>query len=164
MHALLAPFVLAVSLAAAPAQTAPAQQPEKKAKKVWTNDDLDSLRGGPRGVSVASSAGATAATEETGASKEKPAQTEDPAKKYREKLVPLRAQLDQIDAQIKEVRGQLSNPFKGTNAVDLQHPSATMRPEDVLKNLEQKRREIQQQIDDLEEAARRSGISPGDIR
>jgi hypothetical protein len=164
MHALLVPFVLALSLAAAPAQTAPAQQPEKKAKKVWTNDDLDSLRGGPHGVSVASSAGATAATEETGASKEKPAQTEDRAKKYREKLVPLHAQLDQIDAQIKEVRGQISNPFKGTNAVDLQHPNATMRPEDVLKNLEQKRREIQQQIDDVEEAARRSGISPGDIR
>lgn len=170
MHALLATFVLALSLAAAPAQTAPAQQPEKKAKKVWTNDDLDALRGGAPGVTVASTAAAAAVTEETaekketGEKKEKPEQKEDPVKKLRDKLLPLRAQLDQIDAQIREVRGQISNPFKGNNTVDLKHVSATMRPEDVLKSLEQRRQGIQQQIDDLEEAARRSGISPGDIR
>ena len=164
MHALLAPFVLALSLAAAPAQTAPAQQPARKAKKVWTNDDIDSLRGGARGVSGGPSTGAAPAAEDTGGKKDTGTQKEDAAKKYKERLGQLRAQLDQIDAQIKEVRGQITNPFKGSNAVDLKHVSATMRPEEVLKNLEQKRREIQQQIDDLEEEARRSGISPGDIR
>lgn len=165
MYAVLAPIVLALSLAAAPAQTSSAQKPpEKKAKKVWTNDDLDSLRAGPRGGGGSASAGASAAEEEKPAGKEKPVPREKDSKMYREKLAPLRAQLEQVDAQIKQVRDQLTNPVKGSNAVDLSHTSAIMRPEAALSQLEQKRREIQQKIDDLEEEARRNGVSPGDIR
>lgn len=162
MHALLASLVLALSLAAAPAQAPPAQKPpEKKAKKVWTNDDLDRLRGAA--VSGTSPAVETP-TEEKSAEKEKPLAEEKDPKTYRKKLVPLRAQLEQLDAQVKQMRDQLTNPTQASNAVDLRHTSATMRPEVALNELEQKRQQLQQKISDLEDEALRNGIAPGDIR
>lgn len=163
MYALLAPFVLALSLTAAPVQSPSAQQPAKKAKKVWTNDDLDALRGGPRTASTAAAAPAEAPAAAGGAAtRESP--REKMAKELREKLAPLRVQLDAIDAQIKQTRDGLNNPFKGSNAVGLANPSAIMRPADLLQQLQQKRQDIQQKISDLEDEARRNGISPGDIR
>lgn len=166
MHALLASFVLALSLAAAPSQAPSAQKPpEKKAKKVWTNDDLDSLRGSaPRGPGAGEISGGPAAAEEQPAGKEKPLPQEKNPKTYREKLLPMRAQLEQLDAQIKRTRDQMANPVLGSNAVDLRHTSVTMRPEVALNQLEQKRQQLQQKISDLEDEARRNGISPGDIR
>src|SRR5712692_1794928 len=166
MHALLASLVLAFSLAAAPAQTPSAQKPpEKKAKKVWTNDDIDLLRGATGGVTVSGTPSAVGvAVEEKPAEKEKPPAEEKDPKTYRQKLVPLRAELEQLDAQIKQMRVQLTNPTQASNAVDLSHTSAAMRPEVALNELEQKRRQVQQKISDLEDEARRSGIAPGDIR
>jgi cell division protein FtsB len=166
MHALLALLVLALSLAAAPAQAPPAQKPpEKKAKKVWTNDDLDLLRGAPSGAAVSGAPPAVeTAAEEKPAEKEKPLASEKDPKTYREKLVPMRAQLAQLDAQIKQMRDQLTNPNQAGNAVDLRHTSVTMRPEAALKELEQKRQQLRQQISDLEDEARRNGIASGDIR
>ena len=166
MYALLVPFVLALSLTAAPGQSAPAQQPPaKKAKKVWTNDDLDALRGGSRPAGgVAASTGTEPTAEGKTGAKEKQLPRDKDPKEYREKLAPLRAQLASLDAQVKQVRDALTNPYNGTNAVDLRHTSAIMRPEEVLKQLEQKRQEIQQQIDNLEEQARRNGLSGGDVR
>jgi chromosome segregation ATPase len=166
MHSLLATLVLALSLAAAPAQAPPAQKPpEKKAKKVWTNDDIDLLRGAPSGTAVS---GAPAVPEtaagEKPAEKEKPLASEKDPKTYREKLVPLRAQLAQLDAQIKQMRDLLTNPTQASNVVDLRHTSVTMRPEVSLNELEQKRRQLQQKISDLEDEARRNGIASGDIR
>jgi hypothetical protein len=169
MHVLLASIALAFSLAAAPAQTSSAQQPpQKKPKKVWTNDDLDLLRGG---LSVAGGsasgggvAGGAAAGEEKPAGKDKLLPSEKDPKTYREKLAPLRAQLEQIDAKIKLMHDQLTHPVEGGNAVDLSHASVTMRPEAALQELEQKRQGIQQKISDLEDEARRNGLSSGDIR
>jgi regulator of replication initiation timing len=165
MHTLLASFALAFSLTAAPGQAPTAQKPpEKKPKKVWTNDDLETLRGttGPAGgVQVT---GPAAVPEEKPAGKEQPLPASKDPKKYLEKLGPLRAQLAQLDAQIKQMRNQLANPIQGSNAVDLRHTSVTMRPEVAIKELEDKRRQVQQKIDDLEDEARRNGISPGDIR
>lgn len=169
MHALLATLALALCLAASPAASAQVQQPPgKKAKKVWTNDDLDAMRGGSRQgdvrASAGESAGTSAAAEEKPTGKDKPLPREKDPKLYREKLVPLRSQLEQLDAQIKQLRQQLTHPIEGTNALDLSHTSVIMQPEVALKELEQKRQQLQQKIDDLEDEARRNGISPGDIR
>jgi hypothetical protein len=169
MHVLLAAFALALSLAAAPVQTPSAQQPpQKKAKKVWTNDDLDLLQGRSSGAGGSASgagvAGGAAAGEEKPGGKDKPLPSEKDPKTYREKLIPLRAQLEQVDAKIKQMRDQLTHPIESGNAVDLRHASADLRPEVALKELEQKRLDIQQKISDLEDEARRNGLSSGDIR
>jgi len=166
MHALLASLVLALSLAAAPAQAPPAQKPpEKKAKKVWTNEDLDLLRGATSAAAVSGTPSAVETpADQKPAEKEKPLAEEKDPKTYRKKLVPLRAQLEQLDAQIKQMRGQLTNPTQAGNAVDLRHTSVTMRPEIAINQLEQKRQQLQQKITDLEDEALRNGIAPGDIR
>lgn len=161
-------WVLALGLAAFPAlaqapQTQPSQKPSPKPKKVWTNDDLEALRGG---VSTPVAAPAAPAAEAAQAAPEKPRplpQEKDP-KYYRSRLEPLRKQLADVEAKIKETQAALNDPFRGTNAVVLAQPTPVMRPEDQFAAYEKQRKELQQQIDDLEAQARQNGISPGDIR
>jgi hypothetical protein len=171
-------WILALALAPLPAlgqtsQTAPAQQPapqpEKKAKKVWTNDDLTTL---PANSAVSTASGAPAAAEGAGAEAgaEKPAAKpgtlppdKDP-KVYKEKLDALRKQLADVEAKIKEAQDAISGSQGGSNAINLTQKPGTLRPEDLLASLQKQRDSIQQQIDDLESQARKNDISPGDIR
>lgn len=166
MQALFASLILALSWAAAADQGPSTQKPtEKKAKKVWTNDDIDQLRGTTGGFTVIAITPAVESTaEQKPPEKEKPLAEEKNPKAYREKLAPLREQLARLDAQIKQMHDQLANPTQASNAVDLRHTSATMRPEVAINELEQKRQLLQQKISDLEDQARRNGLSPGDIR
>jgi hypothetical protein len=93
-----------------------------------------------------------------------------------------------VEAKIKEIQDALNNPYEGTNKVKLnqqapnfppqdQQPGyqkkraddsiygdQVVKPQDQLKVYEEKRQQLQQQIDDLEAQARQNGISPGDLR
>jgi len=199
-------FAIAFGAAPALAQTSqpvPAQstgtknQQQKPAKKVWTNDDLSELTGNfgvttatatlptsvsESGTGAASGSGATA----PGQSKDLPPE-KDP-KVYRAKLAALRAQLDDLDAKIKQTQDAIDHPIDGKNSIKLgqQGPNfpkqdqapdyqqkrpddsiygnQVVRPQDQLTVYKQKRDAVQQQIDDLEAQARQNGIAPGDIR
>jgi opacity protein-like surface antigen len=173
MRALLAALALALSasVAAAQAPQTPSTQkpPVRKAKRVWTNDDLDELKARSHWASGtdSSSGGSTqAGTPDGGASGDKqppPPREKDP-KTYQKQLAPLRAQLAQIDSQIRSLRNSLNNPISGTNSVNLGTATVTGRPEHQIEALEKQRQQIQQRIDAIEDEARRNGISPGDVR
>jgi len=203
MPSYIAAGVLALALGAAPAfaQSAqappaqqtpekPAQKPQPKPKKVWTNDDLAELQGihittasatPPAEGAAGEGAAATAAP-----GKEQPLPDEKNPEYYRKKLAPLRQQRDQLDAKIKEIQDALNNPYKGTNSISLTQPAPNMppgaeqggpprpdnnlygnevvTPKDQLAVYQKQRDQVQQQIDDLESQARQNGIDPGDIR
>jgi hypothetical protein len=208
MQSHMAAWMLVLAVGAAPAyaqtsQTAPpsqaAKNPPQKAKRVWTNDDLTDLRSG--GVTTAAAEaplaeGGTpggapaqaAATSPAAPGKEKQLPPEKDPKAYRAKLEPLRKQLADVEAKIKEIQDALANPYDGTNKVKLGQPAPNfpqqdqqpdyqkkraddaiygnqvVRTQDQLTVYEQKRQQLQQQIDDLEAQARQNGLSPGDIR
>ena len=154
----------------APAQQ-PAPQPEKKAKKVWTNDDLATLPANSpvstaAATAVGGPAGGAAAEKgaETGAAKAGTLPPEKDPKIYKEKLDALQKRLDEVEAKIKSTRDAMSGSQGGSNAVNLSQATPTLRPEDQLAALEKERQDILQQIDDLESQARKNDISPGDIR
>jgi hypothetical protein len=153
--------------------------PPKKAKIIWTNDNLDQLGFGSRwtpGGGPPPSTVIPGATEPNADVKEPTEKDKEKAKEtelvkraknlnaYREKLGPLRADLAQLDAKIKELREQLRNPIEGSNAIDLRHAPVIMRPTDQLKELELKRQETQQKISDIEDEARRNGFSLAELR
>jgi len=190
----LAALPMLAQSAQPPAQSSQSQsgqtQPQKE-KKVWTNDDLSQLTGFVTTASAApapASAGAPDAQAASGQDGDKPLSNEQDPKWYRSKLEPLRAQLTDLDGKVKDIEDALNNPIDGKNAIKInqqapnfpkqdQDPgyqekrpddrifgNQTVRPQDQLTVLKQKRDAIQQQIDDLESLARRNGINPGDIR
>ncbi|HKM90838.1 MAG TPA: hypothetical protein VJX29_09490 [Candidatus Acidoferrales bacterium] len=178
------------SQTAPPSQTV--KNPPEKPKKVWTNDDLSELRGGVTSASAEvppAEGGAQAeAQAPAAAGKEKPLPPEKDPKVYRAKLDALRKQLADVDAKIKDIQDALNNPFNGTNKMKLdqqapnfppqdQQPgyqknrpsdalygNQTVKPQDQLTVYQQKREQLQLQIDDLEAQASQNGIEPGDIR
>jgi hypothetical protein len=193
MLALAVGAVAVPAQAAQSSQTAPppqtANNSAQKPKKVWTNDDLAELRGGVTSATAEvppADAGAQAPAAPAEKAKDLPPE-KDP-KIYREKLDALRKQLADLDAKISGIQDALDHPIDGKNAIKLNQPSPdfpqqdqqpgyqasrpsdslygnqVVRPQDQLKVYQQKRDEIQQQIDTLEAQARDNGIPPGDTR
>jgi len=151
----------------------PAQPAPKKAKKVWTNEDLAALPANSP-VSSATAAptggGSTVAGEavpagESGApAKPGALPPEKDPKVYQQKLEALRKRLEDVEAKIKTTQDAISGSKGGSNALTVTQQTEILRPEDQMAALEKERQDIRQQIEDLEAEALKNGLSPGDIR
>ena len=171
-------FVLAWAAPARAAQAAPsqktaspAQPPTKKARKVWTNEDLEALR--PSGITVstppaaapasASEAAAAADTDEKAGGKKKEKEV-DPVEKILKRLAPLRAELDAVEARLRSLRQARSTGNTTGGGMDISQSPGGLNTENQLSQLEQRRSDLLRQIAALEDEARRKGIAPGAIR
>jgi TolA-binding protein len=139
----------------------PASSDHKKPKKVWTNDELGSVSGT---VSVVGEPAANGdATTKTSALPSEGAKQK-LAESYRSQIQQLQAQMDGIDkriAQLRNFKGENSNPSGGINP----NQGYNMVPlEDQVKQLEDRKKQLQGKIDDLESDAKKNGIEPGDLR
>ena len=140
-----------------PAGAAASDQTKKKPKKVWTNEEIPSAGGEISIVGDSSqshhSEGTTNSAKGTNAQR---------IESYRKLILQYRKQLDALDKQIADFRN-----FKADNSSGGMDPHGryTMTPsEDRIKQLEDKKKQIQAKIDALEEAARKEGIEPGQLR
>src|SRR5260370_5086661 len=132
-------------------------------KKVWTEDALNALKSG---VSVVGGRSKSPKTSQKPPQDKQAAASLPPEKDpawYRGQLLPLRAQIEQIDAEIrkmKEVQGgkEVSDPGR---RYGLRLP---MNPQDRIEVLEKGKPELQTKVDALEHQARRNGLNPGDLR
>ncbi|MFI5096697.1 MAG: hypothetical protein ACHQT6_01870 [Candidatus Acidiferrales bacterium] len=148
----------------APKQDTQATPEKKKPKKVWTDDEIKTLPGqisvvgqASQGVEPKRKAGHDSSSVE-GQGQESQIDS------YRQQIGELHNQIDAADqriAQLKNFKGENGsptggiNPNKGYNMVPL---------EDQVKQLEAKKKQLQGQIDDLENEARKKGIDPGKLR
>ncbi len=152
-----------------PAETSPASAEKaiapaesKKPKKVWTNDEIGSVKGG---ISVVGdndpSAGEQAARMPLAKAN---GNRERLIENYRNQIEQLNAQIDAIDkriTQLKNFKGENSTPsggislFQGYDMVPL---------EEQVKKLEEQKRQAKTRIEDVEIDARKNGIEPGDLR
>lgn len=164
-------LLLALALVAPrPAGAAAQKQPPKKAKKVWSNEDLEALREKGR-VSVTGAVAPASEGEQPGATEgekagAKPAQyvKEKDPKWYGGQLAPLRAELTSIDEEIRKLREFRSAAKYATGGIVLGQANIPLNPENQIELLEKRKREVQAKIDELEEQARRNDIPPGAIR
>jgi chromosome segregation ATPase len=132
-------------------------QTKKKSKKVWTNEEIPSA-GGNVSV-VGDSAQSHPGNGTTNSAKGNNAQR---IESYRKQILQYQKQMDALDKQIAEFRN-----FKADNSSGGMDPHMryTMTPsEDRIKQLEDKKKQIQAKIDVLEDAARKEGIEPGQLR
>ena len=159
--------------AAAPKPTAPVQDSsntttseKKKPKKVWTNDEMSSVRGT---VSVVGDTRSSPVGQEKKAQAQSAGNANDEARSkeienYRSQIQELRSQFDAIDqraAQLKSFRAENTSPSGGIN---LNHGYNMDPIEDQLKQLEARKKQLESKIADIEIAAEKKGIEPGDLR
>ncbi len=144
----------------------------QKEKKVWTNEDLEQLRSRsyistvgqePRETPNVTAEHLGAETEKTGAKTEPITPEKDP-KTYRRQLEPLRAELERIESEIRRLREFRASGQTVMGGLDLTKENMSLTPENQIQQLEVRRREVQQQVDAIEDQATRNGIAPGDIR
>jgi len=142
----------------------------KKPKKVWTNDELGSVKGAEREVGDANSAGGETSTKKAADSLDAVATPENKEARqkqveaYRGQIRQLQAQIDAADkriAQLRNFKGENTSPAGGINP----NQGYNMVPiEDQVRQLEDKKKQAQAKIDDVESDARKNGIEPGELR
>src|SRR6267154_832849 len=130
----------------------------KKAKKVWTNENLTEVRGTP--ISQIGDA-KIGAPPKSGAAKPASSQA---VGRFRKQLAAFQAQLAVMDKQIADLKSFSKGESSGANGLQM-HKSYTMEPvQDQVLKLEEKRKIVAAQMDSVFDAARKRGIEPGQLR
>ena len=153
----------------APAQGQPAKTPKPKPRKVWTDENLDeaggtiSVVGEPRSPSktetVQSHQAKSAAKPSDGAVDAKTLAA------LRQQLQKLESDLAVVDRQLAQLKGFSKGDSKnagGLQSDTWQYNSSSV--DEQLRQLQQKKSQIQAVIDNLLDTARASGVEPGQLR
>jgi hypothetical protein len=134
-----------------------------KPKKIWTNDEVGSLKGDvsvvganrpAEGQTQSAQNGAGGAADSRGGK----------IQRYRAAIGELRNKIDAADqriTQLKNFKGDNSSPSGGINP----NRGYNMIPlDEQVKQLEEKKKQLLASIEDLENQAKKEGIEPGELR
>ena len=161
--------ILPLALAfACPSRAAekPRQEQSARVKKVWTNEDMESLRA--RGL-ITTFSQVPNTTAQAPAESPEPAtlesRLEDPAW-YAEQASILQAELDRREAALREAQARLALAAKGITepGVDMGKGNPGVTPESGIDILQAQAREIENLLDELSDLARQNNIPPGVLR
>jgi len=143
------------------ADTQNATSEKKKPKKVWTNDEIGSVKGGVSVVGDGKAGSAAGSTKQTGDSSGAHAEM---VRNYRDQIQKLRDQIAAADSrieQLKSFKGQNTSPSGGINI----NQGYNMVPvEEQVKQLEEKKKKLEAKIEDVEVEATKNGVDPGELR
>jgi prefoldin subunit 5 len=161
-------LVLALALSAAVvAQAAPQQAPPQKAKKVWTNDDLEALRHRRPLSEFGTVAPAAAAPGGEAVGEQRPAPPSEEqlrAERASRKIAGLRDELAAVESELNSLRRASASGATTGQGVSISVVPGGMNTQDKIQALEAKRRDLQSQLSEAEDDARRLGFSPGELR
>jgi hypothetical protein len=153
-----------------PATAAPPKGLKPKPKKVWTDENLGEAGGtisvvgdpkaGPKGQAVQRPQAKPTPGKSRG-------ETVDPRtlEAVRQQLQRLQLNLDQVDQQLAQLKGFSKGYAKNAGGLQRdtwQYNSSSV--EEQLRHLQEKKANLQTAIDNLLDAARKSGIEPGQLR
>ena len=137
------------SNASAPAASStPAPAP----KKVWTNEDIPSVRSAP--------------DKRTQGSGTAPKQTADAATvdRIRKNLQKLQSQLDDVNKKLQSYTDFMKGEAVSTDARQMDKGVNRMPVDQQIAQLQEKKKQLDGQISDLYDEARKKGIDPGQLR
>jgi hypothetical protein len=122
-------------------------------KKVWTNDDIPSIK-------------APASNKRNGNSGATLQQKADPATvdKIRKSLSKLQTQLDDVNKKLKGYEDFLHGEAVSTGSRDVDKGVNHMPVDQQVSQLQEKKKQLEDQISDLYDEARKKGIDPGQLR
>jgi len=132
---------------------------KKKPKKVWTEDNIATIGGTISVVGNAELSNVKSVSPNANGYKNAylPAG-------YRQQVLQLRAQIDQIDKEIADFRNYRPNTSPSASGMDPHLRYSATSPEERVKELEDKKKVLQEKIGAIEDAARKDGIEPGQLR
>jgi hypothetical protein len=144
----------------------PTEKAKTKPKKVWTNDEVSNV-GGDGAISVVGKAGGG----DSNASSNKLQKTaigsgarEKQAASYRDRLRQLHNQLETIDKKISQLRNFKADNTSPSGGINMNRGYYMTPVEDQVKQLEEKKKQVQGQIDAVEDEAHKKGFEPGQLR
>ena len=129
---------------------------DKRAKRVWTEDDMLKLGNGVSVVGDRNSGPKTPPSANT-------ASKNSTAAYYKEQLAKLQTQVDDTDRKLAELQHFNGDNSSGT-AVHMNQRFSRTSIADQIKQLEDKKKQISTQMQNIFDQARRSGIEPGALR
>jgi hypothetical protein len=135
--------------ASAPSTATPSEKP----KKVWTNDDVKSagsvsVIGDSRNQKYTMSRPADAAT----------------VAKYKTSLHKLQTQLDDVNKKLQGFQDFTEGKPSPDSGRDVSHGYSRTPVDQQIAKLQDKKKDLQQQMDDLYEAARKDGVESGQLK
>jgi hypothetical protein len=142
------------------------EKAKTKPKKVWTNDEISNV-GGNGAISVVGKTGGGDSnppsdnfqkTAPGSVARDKQAAT------YRDRLHQLNNELEATDKKISQLRNFKADNTSASGGINMNHGYSMTPVEDQVKQLEEKRKQIQAQIDAVEDQARKNGFEPGQLR
>jgi uncharacterized coiled-coil DUF342 family protein len=143
-----------------------AQKAKTKSKKVWTNDEVSNV-GGDGAISVVGKAGggdSNSASNNFQKIASGSGARDKQAAAYRDRLHQLNNQLETINKKISELRNFKADNTSPSGGINMHHRYDMTPVEDQVKELEDKKKQIQAQIDAVEDQARKNGFEPGQLR
>jgi hypothetical protein len=149
-------------------QSSDKDQTKKKPKKVWTNEEMSTVRGDISVVGDPAQAGSSTDSQQANtASDSGKGRNSERARAiatYREQLRQLREQQDGIDKKIAEFRNFKADNASPSGGINVRNRYSMTPTEDQIRQLEDKKKQIQVKVDAIEEEARKNGIEPGELR
>ena len=156
-----------ISLSAAAQTSPPASPPASPSNgdtKVWTNDDLETLRA-KAPVSAPGETSPAAAKNQAPRGNHKQDDRAEKAQRYRKQLQPLYAELPKIDAEIDKMHRFEDGSYQATGGLwPLRQPGMPLNPADQITQLEKRKQQVLGRISQIEDQARHDGVLPGDLR
>lgn len=153
--------------AAAPKDQASDKDPaKKKPKKIWTNEEMSTMHGKISVVGDPEQARADSDSRNwnndpySGSASDR----QSAVASYREQLRQFREQLDSIDKKISDFRNFKADNSSPSGGINVRNRYSMTPVEDQIRQLEEKKKQIQDKIDAVEEEARKNGIEPGELR
>ena len=158
---------IALALASVAGSSSAANGPhvgtDRERPLVWTNDDLEKLRG----LGLISIVGQVEEEETTEPPvPESYVNTQDP-EWYAEQAANLRDDLENSQAQLREFRKAIEDVRslrQTTGGISFDYGDVGITPEDAIQNLQQHVNDLRADLDTLEDLARHNRIPPGVLR
>jgi hypothetical protein len=157
--------------AAAPKnQASDNDQTKKKPTKIWTNEEMSTIQGrisvvgNPEQAKADSDSRKWNSDSDSGNSNGNDLEREKAVANYREQLRQLHEQQDDIDKKIADFRNFKADNASPSGGINVRNRYSMTPVEDQIRQLEEKKKQIQAKIDAIEEEARKNGIEAGELR
>jgi hypothetical protein len=137
-------------------------------QKIWTNEDIPLLRQSAPISIIGDSSSSQADVAERGSveatAANQPYVRELDPRWYAEQRQALQAQIDADEEQIRETQAIRQTGDGITGAIPLDKQAPGLNPEATVEILQNQVAQLEAQIDDLQDLARRNGIDPAVVR
>jgi len=149
-------------------QTSDKDRTKKKPKKVWTNEEISTVHGNISVVGDPSQASSYSDSRQGSANSDSGnggnSGRINAIADYRKQLRQLREQQQAIDKKIADFRNFKADNASPSGGINIHNRYSLTPVEDQIKQLEDKKKQIQARIDAIEDEGRKNGIEPGELR